>query len=64
MVGDDSRFFVAVRRGDSFYLDDKYVAFGRVVTGGEVLDDIERAGDRLFKKEVRIVQSGILEKND
>lgn len=38
----DSRFFVATRPGDSAYLDDRYVAFGRVTHGLEVLTDLDR----------------------
>lgn len=38
----DSRFFVATREGDSAYLDDRYVAFGRVTHGLDVLIDLDR----------------------
>ncbi|CAN8073098.1 unnamed protein product [Agarophyton chilense] len=37
----DSRFFITTRRGDSRYLDGKYVAFGRVVEGLPVLFQME-----------------------
>lgn len=45
----DSRFFVTTRPGDSSYLDAesrKYVAFGRILSGFEVLLDFERIGSR------------------
>lgn len=45
----DSRFFITTRPGDSSYLDSeshKYVAFGRVIDGFDVLLEMERNGSR------------------
>ena len=56
----DSRFFITTRRGDSFYLDGKFVAFGRVVEGMQVIDEIEQAVSGWSKKKVEIVAAAVV----
>lgn len=52
----DSRFFLTTRPGDSRYLDGRYVAFGRVQEGMDVLYEIERfsGADGVIRKPVAI----------
>jgi peptidylprolyl isomerase len=63
----DSRFFVNTRPGDSSYLDvdgGRYVAFGRVVDGLDVLLDLDavgsRGGDSRPLAPIEIVSCGVL----
>lgn len=64
-AGPDSRFVIDTRPGGSGYLDDKYVAFGRVVDGMDVINRLERLPTRGTKNAPRsavvITASGVLE---
>lgn len=63
-AGPDSRFVIDTRPGGSGYLDGKYVAFGRVVDGMDVITRIERLPTRGTKNSPRsavvITASGVV----
>jgi len=63
-AGPDSRFLIDTRLAGSGYLDDKYVAFGRVIDGMDVVTRIGRLPTRGTKNSPRstvvITASGIL----